>query len=150
MSRVALSLAASVGLAAAPAALAHEVLHEIERNRAIAVRAYFADGEVLGGARYEVYAPSDRGVARRQGRTDPSGWLAFVPDAPGRWRVKVVDASGHGLDVEVDAGAPAAPPAAGAARSSAAFVLRPVVGLAAIGAVFGALVLARRRKRSSR
>jgi nickel transport protein len=135
-------------LALAPwSAVAHETLHEVARGKAIAVKAYFVDGEVLAYTAYEVYSPADPRVPHQKGRTDRGGWLAFVPDAPGKWRVKVIDDTGHGLDLQVDAEAqaPAAPTAAGA-PSSSAFILRPLLGLAAIGVVFAALFLAHRRK----
>lgn len=136
---------AALALSAAPAA-AHETLHEIRRDRAVAVRATFADGQALAYAAYEVYSPADPRIPWQKGRTDRAGWLAFVPDVPGRWRVKVVEADGHGLDLEVDAlAAGAAPPAP---ASGAAFVLRPLLGLAVIGAAFAALYLARRRGRA--
>lgn len=147
MSRATRLRAAAAGLVllfAAPA-LAHEVLHEVQRGKAIAVRAYFADGEALAYAAYEVHSPADPRIPWQKGRTDRAGWLAFVPDVPGKWRVKVIDDTGHGLDVQVDAEA-AAPPAAGGAPSSAAFLLRPLVGLAAIGAVFAALFFTYRRR----
>jgi len=137
-------VAGALGLAAAPA-LAHETLHEIQRGKAVAVKAYFADGEVLAYRAYEVYSPADSEIPYQKGRTDRSGWVAFVPDAPGKWRVKVIDDTGHGLDVQIDAGAPGASPPAGAVSSSA-FALRPLLGLAAIGAVFAALFLGYRRK----
>lgn len=143
-----LALAALLALAARPA-LAHETLHEVARGKAIAVKASFVDGEVLAYTPYEVYSPADPKIPHQKGRTDRSGWLAFVPDAPGPWRVKVIDPTGHGLDLLVDAeaaGAAAAPQASGP-TSTAAFVLRPLVGLAAIGAVFAALYLAARRRR---
>lgn len=145
----ALAAAAAV-LVAAPAA-AHETLHEVARGKAIAVRAYHADGEALAHAACEVYSPADPGVPHQQGRTDRNGWVAFVPDVPGTWRVKIIDEDGHGLDVGIDAGGPAGAPAAPAAggMSSAAFVLRPLAGLAVIGAVFAALILAYRRKRTA-
>ncbi len=141
-----LAVAALVALVAA-AAQAHETLHEVARGKAIAVKATFADGEVLAYTPYEIYSPADPRIPYQKGRTDRSGWLAFVPDAPGRWRVKVIDATGHGLDVEIDAGAPAAQDGQSAgAASTAAHVLRPLLGLAVIGAVFAALYLASRRR----
>jgi nickel transport protein len=147
--RLDLALAALLALAAAPAA-AHETLHEVARGKAIAVKAYFADGEVLAYTAYEVYSPADPKIPWQKGRTDRSGWLAFVPGAPGKWRVKVIDETGHGLDLEVDAtaSAGAAPPPGpgGEGGSSLAFILRPLVGLLAIGVVFAALVLAYRKK----
>jgi len=144
-----LALVALAALGAAPV-LAHETLHEVARGRAIAVKAYFADGEVLAYTAFEVYSPADARIPHQKGRTDRGGWLAFVPDAPGKWRVKVIDDTGHGLDLQIDAQAPGgaapAPAAAGGAVSSAAFVLRPLLGLLAIGAVFAALYLTYRRK----
>jgi nickel transport protein len=147
--RAAWLLFAAVAALAPGAPRAHEVLHEVERNRAVALRAYFSDGDVLAHAQYQVYSPGDPGNPFQEGRTDRDGWLAFVPATPGAWRVKVVDETGHGLHFVVEA-----PPASaagvasrGAAPASAApFVLRPVIGLAAIAAVFGVLVAVYRRR----
>jgi nickel transport protein len=147
-----LAVTAALLAALAPAAAgAHEVLHAIERGRAIAVRAYESDGEAMADDPYEVYSPADPKTPHQKGRTDRNGWLAFVPDAPGKWRVKVIADAGHGLDVEVDAGpAAAAAPTGSAAPSSAAFVLRPLVGLAVLAAVFAGLYVFQRRRGSPR
>jgi nickel transport protein len=148
VTRRAALLAATLALVAPAAARGHEVLHEIERGRAVAVKAFFADGEVLAYQQYEIYSPADPKIPYQKGRTDRSGWLSFVPDAPGKWRVKVIDDTGHGLDLEVDAAASApAPTSSGAGpASTAAFVLRPLIGLAVIAAVFGLLFALYRRK----
>lgn len=153
MSRAVALLAAVAAVLAPAAAYGHEVLHEIDRSRAVAVKAYFADGEVLAYAQYEVYSPADAKVPHQKGRTDRSGWLSFVPDVAGKWRVKVVDNTGHGLDLEVDA-APASiattAPSTAAPASPAAFVLRPLVGVAVIAALFGVLFAIYRRKGTTR
>ncbi len=147
MTRAVAALLAAAAATAAPArAAAHEVLHEVERGRAVAVRAYFANGEALAYAPYEIYSPADPRIPHQKGRTDRSGWVAFVPDAPGRWRVKVADTTGHGFDVGVDAAPVAA--AAAPAPSARGFALRPLAGLAAIAVVFGALFALYRRTRS--
>lgn len=140
----------AVMAAVAPAlAGAHEVLHDVEHDRAVAVKAYFADGEVLAHARYQVFSPADPRIPYQEGRTDRGGWLAFVPDAPGTWRVKVVDEAGHGFDAQVDARAGPATglPAAGGTPSAAAFALRPLIGLFAIGAIFAAVFAVHRWRR---
>lgn len=139
-------LAAVVLTVAASSVSAHEVLHEVARGRGIAVRAFESDGDVLGDATCEIFSPGDRKTPFLNGRTDRNGWCAFVPDAPGKWRVRVIDETGHGLDLEVEADAPAA---VASAPSSVAFALRPLVGLAAIGAIFGLLLLRYRRKKTS-
>ena len=126
-------------------AYAHEVLHTVERGRAIALKAFFADGEALAYVEYEVYSPADPRIPYQKGRTDRGGYLAFVPDKSGRWRVKVADASGHGLDLEIpvttDKGQAAATSRQDEALFTAAFVLRPMIGLAIIAAIFSALTL---------
>ena len=143
-----LLLATAAALLLAPAAApAHEVLHAVERGRAVAVRTYFADGEALAYTSYEVFSPADPKIPHQKGRTDRNGFLAFVPDVKGSWRVKVIDDTGHGLDLQVeaaDAGAPGA--GGGAVVPAAAFVLRPLLGLVAIGAVFAGLYLLQRKR----
>lgn len=144
--RLLLAAAAALPLCAA----AHEVLHTIERGRAVAVRAYLADGEALAYREYEVFSPADEKVPHQKGRTDRAGWLAFVPDAAGAWRVRVSDGTGHGLEITVDAGAAPAERGEGEGEgpSGADFVLRPLVGVLAIAAVFAALFRFYRRKDS--
>ncbi|MEI6223862.1 MAG: hypothetical protein WCS72_03855, partial [Deltaproteobacteria bacterium] len=137
-------LALALLCATAPAA-AHEVLHEVQRGRAVAVRAWFPDGESLAYVQAEVFSPADPKIPYWKGRTDRKGWLAFVPDVPGNWRVRIVDATGHGLETHVEVGAPGreadvdgkSPPGA----CPLALALRPVAGVALIAAIFGFLYL---------
>lgn len=133
------------------AARAHEVLLQVERGRSIAARAVETDGDPLGGAEYQVWSPAQPGSPWTVGRTDRQGWLAFVPDAPGKWRVKVFEAGGHGLDTTVDVSGPlgevrtGGPPSPG----TIGFVLRPLAALAVIALVFGGLLALRRKGRAT-
>jgi hypothetical protein len=82
--------------------------------------------------------------------------VTFVPDMPGRWRVRIVDAGGHGLDTPVEVAAPIAPGAPPAAAGDAprpttelvstGVAYGPVAGIAAIAVIF-ALLLVRERRR---
>jgi nickel transport protein len=146
MSRAAPLLAIAIALLAPHGASAHEVLHEVQRNRAVALRAYFADGEALAYAPVEVYSPADASIPHQKGRTDRDGWVAFVPTTPGGWRVKIVDATGHGLDVVVDCTAISAGRNDPGPVATAGFVLRPLVGVGTIVLVFGILLAVYRRK----
>lgn len=142
------ALAVASAVAAAPAA-AHEVLHAVERGRAVAVRAYFGDGSALAYCEYEVWSPADAHVPWQKGRTDRDGWLAFVPDVRGAWRVRVMDGAAHALDLSVDV-APEAVAAGGGMPGAgpfgrAAFVLRPLLAVVGIVAAFGLLRLVYRR-----
>jgi nickel transport protein len=126
---------------------AHEVHHTIERGKAVAVKAYYADGEPLAYAEYQVFSPGDPKLPQQKGRTDRAGYAAFVPDAPGTWRVKIADATGHGVEVVVPvdaAGRATEGPAAG--PSAWGFVARPAFGVLLIAGLFALLVLLYRRK----
>jgi nickel transport protein len=151
------ALLALVLLGVATPAVAHEVLHEVQRARAVAVRAWFPDGEPLAYVQAEVYSPADPAIPHWKGRTDRNGWLAFVPDVPGRWRVRIVDSTGHGLDTGVEvpslapggAGAPAGADGAGTSGiPTLAFALRHVAGVGLVAAIFGFLYLRGRRRPS--
>jgi nickel transport protein len=148
MSARSLSTAILLGAAVlmvGPPALAHEVLHSIERGRAVAVKAFFADGEALAYSEYLVYSPADTRIPYQKGRTDRSGYLAFVPDVPGPWHVRISEASGHGLDLDVpvDATSPADGKASLASTggiASWAFVLRPLLGAVLVVGLFATLI----------
>lgn len=98
-----LALAAALAVLSVPgAAGAHGVEAEVERSGAgIAVRARHHGSRPLAGAHYEVVSPADPERPHASGRTDRHGWVAFVADAPGTWRIRIADASGHGSLVEV-------------------------------------------------
>ena len=143
-------LAALLVCGVAIPAFAHEVLHTVDRNNAIAVKAYFVDGEVLAYVPYELYSPADSKVPYQKGRTDRGGYVAFVPDIPGPWRLKITDDTGHGLNVVIDA-TPSADKASkrsdeGQVPSSAVFISRPLAGIAVILLIFGVLLFVYRRK----
>ena len=135
------------------AAFPHEVLHSLERGKAIAVKVYFADGEVMAYTQAEVFSPADPEIPWQKGRTDRAGWVAFVPDQPGTWRVRVADQAGHGLDLPVEVAPSTGEEPGGSASQdqvapSIAFVLRPLLGALFIALVFLVLVLTYRRRRS--
>ena len=116
----ALALLALAALVAPAAAVAHGVSVEIDRrDGAVAVRARYEGGRPLADARFEVVSPAQPERAFAAGRTDRHGWLVFVPDAPGTWRVRIADASGHGGLAEIEA-APPAPASALATPAAAA------------------------------
>ncbi len=149
--RATLTLIALLASAVPSGAVAHEVLHEVVHDRAVAVRVYEPGGHAFADAEFEVFSPAGGSAPYLRGRTDRGGWLAFVPDEPGAWRVRVSDASGHGLATAIDvpaAGAPA--PGAGPAAGPASFTLRPLLGAAVIAAIFTALVVAARRRRPAK
>lgn len=141
---------ALVALWTPAAVLAHEVSHEVVRGRAVAVHAWYAGGEPLAYAEYQVFSPTDPKIPWQKGRTDRDGWLAFVPAAAGTWRIQVADATGHGTTIEVAAG----PSADGAGREPAhgttGRMLRTAAAAAVIGLVFLGLAAVLRRRPAGR
>jgi len=137
-------LAALLALSASPA-LAHEVLHEVRPGVGVAVRIYESDDEQVAGAPFELWSPADQKTPFVTGKTDPHGWLAFVPDAPGAWRLRVVEDDGHGLDVRIQVTPGSLQAVAVTAREAGGGLLGPLLGAAGIGLVFGLLVFLRRR-----
>jgi nickel transport protein len=132
-------------------AFAHEVLHSVERGRAIAVKAFFADGEPLAYTEYQLFSPADAKIPYQKGRTDRSGYVAFMPDVPGNWHVRITESGGHGLDVDVAALPPGRDSGQQAASTSTgiatwAFALRPLLGVVLIGALFIVLIALYRKK----
>jgi nickel transport protein len=165
MSRSSLAHAALAVLLVPGLAAAHGVDTEVARRGAeIAVRARYTGGEPLAGAHFEVFAPARADEPFARGRTDRDGWLVFAPGAPGTWKVRVVDATGHGqvVDVEVAPALPAAdraeearpapvsptapaPPLPSPPAGSASGL---ALGVAIIALVFGGLWVAGRRRRA--
>lgn len=122
------SLASVVSLAlcvlAWPAApQAHGISQEVERRGdAFAVRVRYEGGKPLAGATYQVLRPGAPEVLVKEGRTGADGWVEFVPDLAGTWRVRISDATGHGrvVAVQVVEVAPALPPGAAVPATSIA------------------------------
>lgn len=130
---------------------AHETLYTVEFNRAVAVKAYFADGEVLAYVPYELYSPLDQKIPYQKGRTDRGGYIAFVPDVSGKWRLRIIDAAGHGLDTTIEVptlGKWQNNPTTSPALPALAYILRPLLGLIVVGAIFIILTLVYRRRGS--
>jgi len=127
-------------------ALAHSVRHEVADRNAIAVRVTFSGGDVASYSAVEVFGPGDE-TPFQKGRTDRNGVVAFIPDRPGEWMVKVQGESQHGFHgdtVEVTVGPE---------RRLEAFTQPPVethtrilVGVGCILGIFGGLALWKSRR----
>ncbi len=99
--------AAFLLLALVTVAQAHSVSHQVESRSLAVARIFFDADEPAAYAPYEVFAPGTE-QAHVTGRTDRNGFLCFVPDRPGVWKVKVAAESEHGVhgsgfDLTIDA-----------------------------------------------
>ena len=118
----------------------------------------YAGGEQPTYAKVEVYSPADSKVEFQNGRTDAQGRFAFMPDAPGQWRIIMADNMGHRVEHAVDVSAdPTAQQAAGQNADNAAATpgvggfsipLRILLGLSLLANM--ALIAAALRRRQKR
>jgi nickel transport protein len=92
-------------LSAASIIEAHTVNYEVQQ-KGIAVRVFFGAEDPASYSEFEVFGPGDT-LPHQTGRTDKNGFVSFVPDRQGVWKVKVMGESSHGYhgvttEVKVD------------------------------------------------
>ena len=78
-----------------PAANAHSIHYDVQQ-KAMAVRVYYSEKDPAAYSKYELYGPGDK-EPHQTGRTDKNGYLGFVPDRPGTWKLQVWGESSHGF-----------------------------------------------------
>ena len=144
-----LGLLLSVGVAAP--AHGHGVDYRVERAEAVVVRFSSHHEPAIVDAGFRVFAPDGRSLFA-EGRTDSLGRAVFVPDAPGRWRLVMATADGHGAEVEVvldETGLAAAEEQAiriGSAERSTGRLSATAAGVGYLLGLGGLLALWRRRE----
>ena len=85
----------------------HSLNYHMEQ-KGIAVRAFYSAKDPASYSQYEIYGPGDKeDLPHQTGRTDKNGFLSFVPDRAGTWKIKLWGESGHGYhgftaEVKVD------------------------------------------------
>jgi nickel transport protein len=75
---------------------AHDVTVEITKSYpSVIVRASYFQAEPLSYAEVMIFSPESDVVEYQYGRTDKSGFFAFVPNSRGDWKITVDDEMGH-------------------------------------------------------
>jgi len=74
---------------------AHTVNYEIQQ-KGIAVKIFYGPNDPASYSEYELFGPEDK-LPHQTGRTDKNGFVAFVPDRKGIWKIKVRGESSHGF-----------------------------------------------------
>jgi nickel transport protein len=75
---------------------AHDVSIEITKNYpSVILRASYFQAEPLSYASVMIFSPGSDVVEYQNGRTDKSGYFAFVPNETGEWKITVDDEMGH-------------------------------------------------------
>lgn len=107
----AIAMLASAAAMITSDAAAHGTGYRIldDGQRTVAVEFVYSSGAPMAYAEALVWSPGDAGVEYQNGRTDRKGRFAFLPDAPGAWKIAVRDGRGH----KAVAVCPVADPASG-------------------------------------
>lgn len=75
---------------------AHDVTVEITKSYpSVIVRASYFQADLLSYAEVMIFSPENDVVEYQYGRTDKSGYFAFVPNSIGSWKITVDDEMGH-------------------------------------------------------
>jgi nickel transport protein len=90
-----------------PGVQAHAVNYDVQQRSVAAVKVFYTADDPASYAEYEVYAPNSGDLPYQTGRTDRNGFIVFVPDQQGTWKIKVLGESAHGfhgvtVEVKVD------------------------------------------------
>ncbi len=126
---------------------AHSINYFVEQ-KGMAIRAYYSENDPAAYSQYELYGPGDK-EPHQIGRTDKNGYVAFVPDRPGIWKLQIWGESSHGyhgvtteINVDKNLGLESF------SKPLVATYTKFVTGISLIIGLFGmyALWLSRRRK----
>jgi nickel transport protein len=86
---------------------AHTVNYDVQQKSVAAIKVFYTAEDPASYAGFEVYAPDGGELPYQIGRTDKNGFVSFIPNQQGTWRVKVLGESTHGyhgvtVEVKVD------------------------------------------------
>ena len=129
----------------------HSINYQVEQQ-GIALRAFYAAKDPASYSQYEIWGPGDReDLPHQTGRTDKNGFLAFVPDRAGTWKVKVWGESSHGYhgfttEIKVDKGLSLE----SFSKPLAAAHTKLITGLSLIFGIFGIYAFLKSRKKQEK
>lgn len=125
---------------------AHSISYKVEQ-KGMAARAYYSAKSAAAYSKYELYGPGDK-EPHQTGNTDRNGYVGFVPDRPGIWRLQVWGESSHGFHgVSTEITVDKALDLEGFSKPLVAAYTRYVTGISLIIGIIGiyGLVVSRRK-----
>lgn len=84
---------------------AHSIHYDVQQ-KGISTRIFYSEKDPASYSEYEIYGPGEK-MPHQTGRTDKNGFVSFVPDRTGAWKIKILGESSHGfhgvtIEVKVD------------------------------------------------
>lgn len=148
MNRVVIALGLLFGFFNGIEVSAHSIQYHVEQ-KGFAIRAFYSDRDAASYSQYELYGPGDR-EPHQIGRSDKNGYVAFVPDRPGAWKLQIWGESTHGFHgVSTEIRVDQALHLEGFSQPMVAAHTKYVTGVSLIIGIFGIYgLIASRRKRT--
>jgi nickel transport protein len=133
------------------ASYGHSINYQVQ-EKGIAVRAFYTEKDPSSYAQYEIWGPGDKEeIPHQTGRTDKNGFLSFVPDRAGTWKIRLWGESSHGyhgftmeVKVDKDLGLESF------SKPLLATHTKLITGLSLIFGIFGIYAFLRSRKKQNR
>jgi nickel transport protein len=123
---------------------AHSIHYRVEPS-GISARVFFGPDDPAAYSAFEIFGPGDS-IAHQKGRTDRHGVVAFLPDRPGSWRIKVIGEADHGAHaVVIDVHVNASLYPESFSKPLVAQYLKAFIGISIVLFIFSVWVLARYR-----
>jgi nickel transport protein len=129
----------------------HSINYQVQ-EKGVAVRAFYSEKDPSSYSQYEIWGPGDKeDLPHQTGRTDKNGFLAFVPDRSGNWKIRLWGESSHGyhgftVDVQVDKDLNLE----GFSKPLLATHTKLITGLSLIFGIFGIYAFLKSRKKQDR
>lgn len=73
----------------------HSIHYDVQQ-KGISVKVFYEKEHPASYSEYELFGPGDK-EPHQIGRTDKNGFLSFIPDRMGSWKIKVWGESTHGF-----------------------------------------------------
>lgn len=126
----------------------HSIHYDVQQ-KGISVKIFYAKDNPASYSEYELLGPGDK-EPHQIGRTDKNGFLSFLPDRAGTWKVKAWGESTHGfhgvtIDIEVNQ----AFQVESFSKPLVATYTKLVVGISLIFGLFGIYALWKSRRKTS-
>ncbi|KJU83217.1 conserved hypothetical protein, membrane [Candidatus Magnetobacterium bavaricum] len=128
---------------------AHAVSYDVAQKKLISVQVLYTASDPVNYAEYELHGPGDT-LPHQVGRTDKNGFVTFLPDRTGIWRIRVKGESSHGLhgatvEVRVDDALDLKSFNKPFVKTLSATLIKLLVGISLIIGVFGLYTILRHR-----
>lgn len=126
---------------------AHTIHYEVQ-PKGISAKIFYTQTDPASYSEYEIYGPGDT-EPYQIGRTNRAGFLSFLPDRAGIWKIKILGESSHGFHgITIDLKVDKAFELESFEKPLVAKYTKVIVGISVIFGLFGiiSLYLSRRKK----